>query len=177
MDKVKAQANTLAQKTQETISAGQARMDTVQANRRADGMLRSLGLALLAERTGRGTERTAEEVDQLIAALTAHERETGIDLIAQAAQMAQAPQPTGPGEFLISADGPVNPVVPAVPPTQFPAPSAPFAAPPGTPPFQAAFPTQAPVPGPGPAPAPAPAADPAPGTVPDPTGFPPEVGI
>ena len=46
MDKVKAQATVLAQKTQDTAR-------DIQAKRRADVMLRNLGAAVYADRTGR----------------------------------------------------------------------------------------------------------------------------
>ena len=51
MDRVKAQATELAQKTQGTAKA---KLDEAQAKRRADALLRSLGAAVYAERTGRG---------------------------------------------------------------------------------------------------------------------------
>ena len=42
MDKVKAQATVLAQKTQETAREGMARLDQATAQRHADGLLRNL---------------------------------------------------------------------------------------------------------------------------------------
>ena len=95
MDKVKAQATTLAQKTQETANAGMAKLDSTQASRRSDAMLRSLGAAVLAERTGRATAETAGQIEKLISDLTAHEAQHSINLVAQTAQ-AVAMQ-TGPG--------------------------------------------------------------------------------
>ena len=54
MDRVKAQANQLAQMTQEAAQEGRARIDQAQAGRRGDALLRQLGALVLADRTGRG---------------------------------------------------------------------------------------------------------------------------
>jgi len=80
MDKVKAQATQLAQKTQEAAQEGKARLDQAQAARRGDVLLRQLGAAVFAERTGRGTGDTQATIDQLVSAISAHERENGLNL-------------------------------------------------------------------------------------------------
>jgi hypothetical protein len=80
MDKVKAQATQLAQKTQEAAQEGKARLDQAQANRRGDALLRQLGAAVFAEKTGRGTADTQATIDQLVSAISAHERENGLNL-------------------------------------------------------------------------------------------------
>jgi len=80
MDKVKAQANQLAQKTQEAAQEGKARLDQAQAQRRGDVLLRQLGAAVFAERTGRATGDTQATIDQLVSAISAHERENGLNL-------------------------------------------------------------------------------------------------
>jgi len=80
MDKVKAQATQLAQKTQEAAQEGKARLDQAQANRRGDILLRQLGAAVFAERTGRGTADTQATIDQLVSAISAHERENGLNM-------------------------------------------------------------------------------------------------
>ena len=82
MDKVKAQATQLAQKTQEAAQEGKAKLDQAQANRRGDVLLRQLGVAVFAERTGRGTADTQATIDQLINTISAHERENGLNLTA-----------------------------------------------------------------------------------------------
>jgi hypothetical protein len=51
-DKVKAQAGQVAQKAQEAGKAGQAKLDQAQAKRKADALLRDLGAAVYAERSG-----------------------------------------------------------------------------------------------------------------------------
>ena len=55
MDKVKAQATQLAQKTEETARDSKAKFDQAQGKRQSDAMLRNLGALVYAERTGRGT--------------------------------------------------------------------------------------------------------------------------
>ena len=78
IDKVKAQASQLAQKAQEAGKAGQAKLEDVQARRRADGLLRDLGAAVYAQRSGRagGGEGDAE-IDRLLSELTTFESEHG----------------------------------------------------------------------------------------------------
>lgn len=87
MDRVKAQATELAQKTQDTAKA---KLDEAQAKRRADALLRSLGTAVYAERTGRGAPDTKEQIDKLVADISAHESETGMNLAAPPADPGQA---------------------------------------------------------------------------------------
>ncbi|HSR87177.1 MAG TPA: hypothetical protein VLM11_23595 [Streptosporangiaceae bacterium] len=80
MDKVKAQANQLAQKTQVAAQEGKARIDQAQANRRGEALLRQLGAAVYADRTGHGTPDTPAKIDQLISDISAHERESGLSM-------------------------------------------------------------------------------------------------
>jgi hypothetical protein len=80
MDRARAQATVLAQKTQETARDSKAKLDQAQAKRRGDAMLRDLGAAVYAERTGRGTPDTAAEIGKLIAGISAYEAENGINL-------------------------------------------------------------------------------------------------
>jgi hypothetical protein len=84
MDKVKAQASQLAQKTQEAAQEGKAKLDQAQANRRGDALLRQLGAAVYAERTGRGTAESQAKIEELIGVISAHERENGLNLAPQA---------------------------------------------------------------------------------------------
>jgi hypothetical protein len=86
MDKVKAQATVLAQKTQETARDSKAKFDQAQARRHADVLLRNLGAAVYAERTGRSTPETEAQIDKLVADLSAHESEHGVNLTAQDGQ-------------------------------------------------------------------------------------------
>jgi hypothetical protein len=101
MDKVKAQATQLAQKTQEAAQEGKAKLDQAQANRRGDVLLRQLGAAVFAERTGRGTADTQATIDQLISAISAHERENGLNLT-----QTTVPPPGSPADQPGSTSGP-----------------------------------------------------------------------
>jgi hypothetical protein len=101
MDKVKAQATQLAQKTQDAAQEGKAKLDQAQANRRSDALLRQLGAAVFAERTGRGTPDSQAKIEQLINDISTHERENGLNLGDQ-------PQPNVP-----------PPGAPADPPGQY----------------------------------------------------------
>jgi hypothetical protein len=95
MDKVKAQANQIAQKTQEAAQEGKAKIDQAQANRRGDAMLRQLGAAVFQDRTGRGTGDTQGKIDKLITDLSAHERENGLNLADQPTVPTQQGSPAG----------------------------------------------------------------------------------
>jgi len=90
MDKVKAQATVLAQKTQETARDSKVKFDQAQAKRRADTMLRNLGAAVYAERTGRATADTEAQIDKLVADISAHESQNGISLTPESADQPPA---------------------------------------------------------------------------------------
>src|SRR5665213_3051536 len=77
MDKMKAQAAQLAQKAQEAGKAGQSKIVDVQAKRRADALLRDLGAAVYAQRTGSATGDSAAEIDRLVSELSKLESENG----------------------------------------------------------------------------------------------------
>jgi hypothetical protein len=117
MDKVKAQATVLAQKTQETAREGKAKFDQVQATRRADAMLRNLGALVYADRTGRGTPDTQAQIDRLIADIKAHEAANGINLSAEptdphADRPEGGPPQSGPGAGVPPQSGPATGVPP-----------------------------------------------------------------
>src|SRR6185437_12929901 len=84
MDRVKAQANLLAQQS----NAGLSKLEPV--NRKSDLLLRSLAVNVLADRTGRGNDRTQAEIDRLITELKQHEAQHNIDIIRQTAETEQA---------------------------------------------------------------------------------------
>lgn len=94
MDKVKAQATVLAQRAEDTAR-------DMQARRQADAMLRDLGAAAYAERTGRSTDQTEAKIDKLVSALSAHETQYGVDLTAP--RPAPAP-PSGGSGYSASTD-------------------------------------------------------------------------
>jgi hypothetical protein len=113
MDKVKAQATVLAQKTQETAREGKAKFDQVQATRRADAMLRNLGALVYADRTGRGTPDTQAQIDRLVADISAHEAANGINLSAEptdphAGQPGGGPPQSGPATGVPPQPGPAG---------------------------------------------------------------------
>jgi len=77
VDKMKAQAAQLAQKAQEAGKAGQAKLEDVQAKRRADGLLRELGAAVYAQKNGTATDATPGEIDRIVGELQAYEAANG----------------------------------------------------------------------------------------------------
>ena len=78
MDKMKAQANQLAQKAQEAGKAGQAKVEDVQARRRSDALLRDLGAAVYAQHTGTGSDNRAD-VERIVAELKTLEAQSATD--------------------------------------------------------------------------------------------------
>jgi hypothetical protein len=106
MDKVKAQATQLAQKTQETARDSKARFDQSQANKRADGMLRNLGALVYAERTGRSSDDTQAQIDTLVSDISAHEAQNGINLAQQADHPFGGPVPGDPAGSGFQDSGP-----------------------------------------------------------------------
>ncbi len=106
MDRVKAQANQLAQMTQDAAQEGKAKLDQAQANRRGDALLRQLGAAVYAERTGRGTAESQANIEQLVVMIQAHERDNGLNLAP--AQAPTAPQPGAPADPANPFPGPAG---------------------------------------------------------------------
>src|SRR5215472_5126807 len=110
MDNLKAQANALAQQA----NAGMAKLDNLPVQRKSDALLRSLGIAVLAERTGRGNPGTSSEIDRLITEITQHESQHNVDIVQQAAQAAAQPQARGqmgqmgPGSYIASSPSATN---------------------------------------------------------------------
>lgn len=109
MDNLRASVDSLAQQA----NAGIAKLDNMPVQRRSDALLRSLGVAVLADRTGRGNPGTSAEIDRLVTEITQHEAQNGINIVQQAAQaaaQAQArPQMTpGPGSYMPSAPPAAN---------------------------------------------------------------------
>ena len=118
LDKVKAQATAATEMAKDAAAKGQAKMNEVQAKKAADGMLRDLGAAFYATKTGRSTPTTDAEIDQLVAALQAHESEHGqITLAPESAAAAPTatPAPTDRPPPPPKAADPASP--PPPPPT------------------------------------------------------------
>jgi hypothetical protein len=77
MDKVKAQAEVGMAKATEASKAGQAKLDAMQAKRKADGLLHDLGAAVYADRTGRAKKETKKTTDRIVQELKDYEAEYG----------------------------------------------------------------------------------------------------
>jgi hypothetical protein len=75
IDRVKQQATQVAQKAQESVKQGQAKLEEVQQRRRVDALLRDLGVVLYAEKTGKATGETAAEIERIVAELRQQEAE------------------------------------------------------------------------------------------------------
>ena len=77
LDKVKAQATAATVMAKDAAQKGQAKLDEVQAKKAADGMLRDLGAAVYATKSGRATPTTDSDIERLVTALQDHEAEHG----------------------------------------------------------------------------------------------------
>jgi hypothetical protein len=122
LDKVKAQATAATEVAKDAAAKGQAKINEAQAKKAADGMLRDLGAAFYATKTGRATPTTEAEIDQLVAALQAHESEHGqITLAPESAAAAPTATPTGGGSAAAPPPPPppkaADPASPPPPPT------------------------------------------------------------
>ena len=81
LDKVKEGAAQASAAAKDAAQKGQAKLDAMQAKKAADGLLRDLGAAAYAEKTGRAPANNSAEIDRILAALEKHEQENGqIDL-------------------------------------------------------------------------------------------------
>jgi hypothetical protein len=120
MDKVKAQATQLAQKTQEAAQEGKAKLDQAQANRRGDALLRQLGAAVFADRTGRGGPDSQAKIDQMINDIATHERENGLNLAGDQSQQPGVPQQNFPADPPSPFPGPAASTFPDAGTSSFP---------------------------------------------------------
>jgi hypothetical protein len=132
LDKVKAQA-------EQAVKQGQDKLEDVQAKKKADGLLRSLGAWHYAIQTGRDEGNGPAEMARITAELQAHEAEHGPlggareDEAPEAPPVPGAPPvaPPPPGAF---AAPPVpGSTPPPPPPAAAPAPPAPPSVPPAPP--------------------------------------------
>lgn len=73
VEKVRAQAMQAAEvaqkQAQDAQRVGKEKLNEVQTKRKADGLLRDLGAATYAEKTGQGNEFTTGEIERLLAEL------------------------------------------------------------------------------------------------------------
>lgn len=133
LDKVKDQANSLANTVNDTVNKGQQGLDQSQSRKQADAMLRDLGAVVYARDSGRGTESTDADLQRLIAGLQAHEAQGGaVDLSQHGLPPApgQAPPPPGGAVAPPPPGGVAAPSAPEGALAPPPAPAAPTAPPP-----------------------------------------------
>lgn len=109
LDKVKQTAATATVAAKDAAAKGQAKLDEVQAGKAADGLLRDLGAAVYATKTGRATPTTDSDIDQLVAALQAHEAQHG--------QITLAPESFAAAPTATPTDGAAQASPPPPPPT------------------------------------------------------------
>lgn len=113
LDKVKQTAATATEAAKDAAAKGQAKMDQAQAKKAADGLLRDLGAAFYATKTGRSTPTTEADIDRLVAALQTHESEHG--------QITLAPETPAAGPTAAPAEGSAAPAPPPPPQAADPA--------------------------------------------------------
>lgn len=77
MDKVKAQATQVASKAQEAGKVGQAKLEAVQAKRKADALLAELGTISFESRIGRCAPGDEKRAVDLVEQLRQYEAEYG----------------------------------------------------------------------------------------------------
>jgi hypothetical protein len=77
LDKVKAQATAATEMAKDAAAKGQAKIDEAQAKKSAEGMLRDLGAAFYATKSGRATPTTDSDIESLVTALQQYESEHG----------------------------------------------------------------------------------------------------
>jgi hypothetical protein len=106
LDKVKAQATAATEMAKDAAAKGQAKLDDVQSKKSADGVLRDLGAAFYATKTGRATPTTDADIERLVGALQQHETEHG--------PLTLAPESAAAAPTAAPADG--STAAPAPPP-------------------------------------------------------------
>src|ERR1700683_4451831 len=104
LDKMKDAAQTATVAAKDEAAKGQAKMNEWQGEKAADGLLRDLGAAFYATKTGRATPTTDTDIGQLVAALQAHEAEHG--------QITLAPESSAAAPPATPADGSAAPPPP-----------------------------------------------------------------
>jgi hypothetical protein len=123
LDKVKAQATAATEMAKDAAQKGQAKLDEVQSKKGADGMLRDLGAAFYATKTGRATPTTDADIDRLVAALQAHESDHGsLTLAPETAAAAPTAAPAPPAQSVSTSSPPPPPPAPAADPASPPPP-------------------------------------------------------
>src|ERR1700677_4216109 len=99
LDKVKAQATAATVMAKDAAQKGQAKLDEGQSKKSADAILRDLGAAFYATKTGRATPSTGADIERRVSALQSHEADHGAPPLAPESAAAAptataAPPPT-----------------------------------------------------------------------------------
>jgi hypothetical protein len=114
MDKVKAQATSLAEKAQEGAKAGQAKLSDMQAKKHADSLLLELGGVVYTQQVGRASADADAKASELVEQLRQFEAEHGPVTVTSASLIAPA---SPDGSFVpassASADTPAQASAPA----------------------------------------------------------------
>lgn len=78
MDKVKAQAGQLADRAQVAGKVGQAKIEAIQAKRKADSQLEEIGRMTYLGEAGRGDAAFASRIAELVESIRRYEAEFGL---------------------------------------------------------------------------------------------------
>lgn len=96
LDKVKATAQQVAEKAQEGVQSGQAKLSDMQEHKKLDGLLRDLGAALYLDGEGRGSADTTADITRLKSEIREMEQAgTMVEAKAKAEPAADAPPAPG----------------------------------------------------------------------------------
>jgi hypothetical protein len=90
MDKMKEQATQLAEKTQQAVGQGQAKIGDTLAKRKADSYLLELGGLTYQQSTGASGAQHASRITSLLAQLQAHEQQHGPIVVSNSDEAADA---------------------------------------------------------------------------------------
>jgi hypothetical protein len=123
LDKVKAQATAATELAKDAAAKGQAKLDEAQAKRAAEGLLRDLGAAFYATKSGRATPTTDSDIERLVTALQQYESDHGpLTLAPESPAAGPTAAPTGDGTTPPPPAQAADPASPPPPPSQGKAP-------------------------------------------------------
>ncbi len=110
----------LQQTAKDTLEKGKEKVEEVQADRKADQLLRDLGAWYYAGRTGRDDGAADEHVERIVGELQAHEAEFGP--LGQASTAAETPAPAPAPTDAAAPPAAASPSTPSTPPPPDPPP-------------------------------------------------------
>jgi hypothetical protein len=114
LDKAKDRVAQATELAKDAAQKGQAKLDDLQTKKGSDGMLRDLGAAVYATKTGRTTPTTEADITRLVAALQDYEAQHG--------QLTLAPETPAAGPTAAPAGSPPPPPPAAADPSTPPPP-------------------------------------------------------